>query len=131
MAIQIHYFTWKLFIVLLFLYCFLTLFQVWQIDKFWRATCLFTLFKSNLCEKLRTNLWGSFIFLFSVFMNIFFHAYILTIVAQSHFFVLFPTKDSLLMVNSFFLCSKFSSTSLSQSKLKQKLSSQSYSILLL
>ena len=39
-------------------------------DKLWRATCLFELLKSNICDNLRINLCGLFVLMFYVFMNI-------------------------------------------------------------
>ena len=42
----------------------------WINSRFLRATFLNQLLKSNLCYRLRTNFCGSFVLLFSMFMNI-------------------------------------------------------------
>ena len=48
--------------------------------------------KSNLFDKLRTNLCSSFVLLFSVFYEYCFHTYILTIMVESRFLFYFKRK---------------------------------------
>ena len=58
-------------------------------DKFCRVTCLLELLKSNLCDKLRTNLCGSFIL---------FPCLCLNNNCSTLFFILFSVKDPLLLL---------------------------------
>ena len=73
------------------------------------------LFLVYLCNKLRINLCGSIILLFSVFMNIVSMLY-LEKNCSILFLILFSTKDFLLFIRNLISCLKFLSASLGQSK---------------
>ena len=82
---------------------------------FLRATYLFESLKSNICNTLRTNLCGSFVLLFSVFISI------ISIVAFSQqltnfIFVACSTKSSLCFMIKSVSCFRLLSTYLGKSK---------------
>ena len=100
----------------LFLYCCLIFFQACQIGKFWRATCLFELFKYILCDNWRMNLCGSVVLLFSVFKNI---VSVLKFgqVLTNFIFIVHSTKSSLYFMTKKISCFKLMSIFLGKSKI--------------
>ena len=60
-----YYFKFIVFVLLSYIFP-----RVLNRKKNWKEACLFEFLKFNLCGKLRINLCGSLVLLFSMFMNI-------------------------------------------------------------
>ena len=67
-------------------------------DNFWSTTCFTELLKSSLCNKLRKNLCGSLVLLFSVFINISFPCLYLDNNRLTSLFIVCFAKSSLCFI---------------------------------
>ena len=95
---------------LILVYCFYTV--LLYFSTYNGYICLFEFLKSNLCDKLRTNLCGPFVLLCS--------CYYFDNNCSILFFILFSGKELLLFMTNSILCFKFLSRSLCKSKSKSK-----------